>query len=193
MKRLFALIAAASARFGVAMRRSSRRTTRRPISTPPRRPQPRRRHPRRPQISQGGRAGEGRCSARPRRQRLPRLPPAPTAPQLVGADKISSGDTAWMLTSTALVLLMTDPRPRAVLRRHGAQEERAGDADAELRDHLSGHGALGDRRLQHGVHARQPVHRQPRPPVPQRHAVPERSRKGDRVASRRSRFPSRST
>ena len=34
---------------------------------------------------------------------------APTEPQLVGADKISAGDTAWMLTSTALVLLMTIP------------------------------------------------------------------------------------
>ncbi len=34
---------------------------------------------------------------------------APTEPVLVGADKISAGDTAWMLTSTALVLLMTIP------------------------------------------------------------------------------------
>ena len=36
-------------------------------------------------------------------------PAAPTTPQLIAADKISSGDTAWMLTSTALVLLMTIP------------------------------------------------------------------------------------
>jgi ammonium transporter, Amt family len=36
-------------------------------------------------------------------------PPAPTSPQLIGVDKINSGDTAWMLTSTALVLLMTIP------------------------------------------------------------------------------------
>jgi Amt family ammonium transporter len=36
-------------------------------------------------------------------------PAAPTEPSLVGADKISSGDTAWMLTSTALVLMMTIP------------------------------------------------------------------------------------
>ena len=35
--------------------------------------------------------------------------PAPTEPQLVGTDKISAGDTAWMLTSTALVLMMTIP------------------------------------------------------------------------------------
>jgi len=34
---------------------------------------------------------------------------APTAPFLVDADKISTGDTAWMLTATALVLLMTLP------------------------------------------------------------------------------------
>src|SRR5690349_20583248 len=31
------------------------------------------------------------------------------APHLVDASQISSGDTAWMLTSTALVLLMTLP------------------------------------------------------------------------------------
>ncbi|HEV8552682.1 MAG TPA: ammonium transporter [Casimicrobiaceae bacterium] len=36
-------------------------------------------------------------------------PPAPDSPQLVATDKISSGDTAWMLTSTALVLMMTIP------------------------------------------------------------------------------------
>jgi Amt family ammonium transporter len=39
-------------------------------------------------------------------------PPAftpPPGPFVVGFDKISSGDTAWMLTSTALVLLMTIP------------------------------------------------------------------------------------
>ena len=34
---------------------------------------------------------------------------APTAPVLLGTDKINSGDTAWMLTSTALVLMMTIP------------------------------------------------------------------------------------
>ncbi len=36
-------------------------------------------------------------------------PAAPTTPTLIGVDKINSGDTAWMLTSTALVLLMTIP------------------------------------------------------------------------------------
>jgi ammonium transporter, Amt family len=34
---------------------------------------------------------------------------APAAPALVAADKISAGDTAWMLTSTALVLMMSIP------------------------------------------------------------------------------------
>jgi Amt family ammonium transporter len=36
-------------------------------------------------------------------------PPAPTEPVMVSFDKISAGDTAWMLTSTALVLMMTIP------------------------------------------------------------------------------------
>jgi Amt family ammonium transporter len=36
-------------------------------------------------------------------------PAAPTEPTLIGTDKLSSGDTAWMLTSTALVLMMTVP------------------------------------------------------------------------------------
>jgi ammonium transporter, Amt family len=36
-------------------------------------------------------------------------PAAPTSPQVVSADKISNGDTSWMLTSTALVLMMTIP------------------------------------------------------------------------------------
>ncbi len=36
-------------------------------------------------------------------------PPPATAPYAVGFDKINTGDTAWMLSSTALVLLMTIP------------------------------------------------------------------------------------
>lgn len=35
--------------------------------------------------------------------------PAPTKPFIVKSDQISAGDTAWMLSSTALVLLMTIP------------------------------------------------------------------------------------
>ncbi len=37
------------------------------------------------------------------------LAQAPAAPFVVSADKISAGDTAWMLAATALVLLMTIP------------------------------------------------------------------------------------
>ena len=55
---------------------------------------------------------------------------------LAQEDGLDSGDTAWMLTSTALVLMMTVPGPRDVLRRHGAQEERAGDEHAGVRDLL---------------------------------------------------------
>ena len=47
--------------------------------------------------------------------------------------KIDAGDTAWMIAATALVLMMTHPGPRAVLLRHGAQEERARHHGAELR------------------------------------------------------------
>jgi Amt family ammonium transporter len=36
-------------------------------------------------------------------------PAAPDKPVLIGVDKINSGDTAWMLTSMALVLMMTVP------------------------------------------------------------------------------------
>ncbi|UKD11210.1 ammonium transporter [Burkholderia aenigmatica] len=39
----------------------------------------------------------------------PAAPAAPTAPFSVDSSKISAGDTAWMLTSTALVLFMTIP------------------------------------------------------------------------------------
>ncbi|MGU7773927.1 ammonium transporter [Burkholderia sp. MR1-5-21] len=39
----------------------------------------------------------------------PAAPAVPTAPFSVDASKINSGDTAWMLTSTALVLFMTVP------------------------------------------------------------------------------------
>ena len=39
----------------------------------------------------------------------PAAPPAPDKPVLVAVDKVNSGDTAWMLTSMALVLMMTVP------------------------------------------------------------------------------------
>ncbi len=39
----------------------------------------------------------------------PAAAPAPTKPELVDTSKINSGDTAWMLASMALVLMMTIP------------------------------------------------------------------------------------
>jgi Amt family ammonium transporter len=48
-------------------------------------------------------------SAAPGATEAAAAPVAPTEPTLIGTDKISSGDTAWMLTSTALVLMMTIP------------------------------------------------------------------------------------
>ena len=45
----------------------------------------------------------------------------------------TAADTAWMIAATALVLMMTHPGPRAVLLRHGAQEERARHDGAERR------------------------------------------------------------
>ena len=45
-------------------------------------------------------------------------------------DAALAGDNAWMLTSSALVLMMTGAGPGHVLRRPGPQEERAGRDDA---------------------------------------------------------------
>ena len=57
-----------------------------------------------PAAPEAAKAGEA-----PKAEAPAAAPPAPDTPQLVAADKISSGDTAWMLASTALVLLMTIP------------------------------------------------------------------------------------
>ena len=64
--------------------------------------------------------------------------------------------------------------PGAVLWRHGAQEERAGHGDAELRHHLPDLGAVADRRLQPGLHARQHHHRRVEPHL---HARPHARRR----------------
>ena len=49
---------------------------------------------------------------------------------------LDSGDTAWMLTSTALVLFMTIPRPVTILRGRGPIQECAAGHDAMLCHHL---------------------------------------------------------
>jgi Amt family ammonium transporter len=59
--------------------------------------------------AKGDQAPPAPAAAAPAAAPTAAAPPAPTSPQLVTADKINSGDTAWMLTSTALVLLMTIP------------------------------------------------------------------------------------
>ncbi len=48
-------------------------------------------------------------SAAPAADAAAAAPAGPSEPTLVGTDKINAGDTAWMLTSTALVLMMTIP------------------------------------------------------------------------------------
>jgi Amt family ammonium transporter len=63
-----------------------------------------------------------------------------------GSGKLNSGDTAWMLTSTALVLLMTIPGLALFYGGMVPQEERARHGDAELRHHLPGDRALDDDR-----------------------------------------------
>jgi len=54
-------------------------------------------------------APDAKAGEAPKAEAAASTPPAPDTPQIVGVDKINSGDTAWMLSSTALVLLMTIP------------------------------------------------------------------------------------
>jgi Amt family ammonium transporter len=62
-----------------------------------------------PVMAQQQPAAPAAAPAAPAPAAVPAAPPAPTEPVLVTVDKINSGDTAWMLSSTALVLLMTIP------------------------------------------------------------------------------------
>ena len=71
----------------------------------------------------------------------------------------NKGDTAWMLTSTALVLLMSVPALGAVLRRPGAHQEHALGADAGVRGLLADHRAVVRVRLLARLHRGQPHHR----------------------------------
>jgi ammonium transporter, Amt family len=49
------------------------------------------------------------ADAKPAEAAVAAAPPAPTKPEVVEAKTVNSGDTAWMLTATALVLFMTIP------------------------------------------------------------------------------------
>ena len=72
---------------------------------------------------------------------------------------LDSGDTAWVMTSTALVLFMTIPGAVAVLRWHGAGEECPVGDDAVLRHNLSRDRAVGVVRLQSRLRRRRRVDR----------------------------------
>ena len=67
------------------------------------------------------------------------------------------GHNAWMMTSTALVLVHDAARPCAVLRRSRSQEERALRAGAMLPHHRPGHDPVVYLRVQHGLWSGQPV------------------------------------
>ena len=104
----------------------------------------------RARAGQGG-AGSGRCTA-PRacgcaglphplpRPRRPRQQPAATA---APAPTPNKGDVAWMLTSTALVLMMSVPALALFYGGHGALEEHAVGADAGVRRVLADHRCCG--------------------------------------------------
>ncbi len=82
----------------------------------------------------------------------------------------NKGDTAWMLISTLLVLLMTIPGLALFYGGLVRSEERAVGADAGDGDLLADRGAVGPVRLQPGLRYRgQQVHRRLRPAVHEGH------------------------
>jgi hypothetical protein len=66
--------------------------------------------------------------------------------ELQAADAKGSADNAWMLTSSALVLMMTGPG--LALWRSGSKKERTGHDDAKLRLDGGDHRAVGVVQLQ---------------------------------------------
>ena len=72
---------------------------------------------------------------------------ATSAPVLAQEATLDTGDTAWMLTSTALVLMMTIPGLAMFYGGHGPAQERAGDGHAELRGGRADDGPVDGRRL----------------------------------------------
>jgi len=72
--------------------------------------------------------------------------PAAAAAPAAPASAINSGDTAWMLTSMALVLMMTIPGLALFYGGMVRQDERAGDGHAEFCGDLSRYRVVdGDR------------------------------------------------
>ena len=94
--------------------------------------------------------------------------PAAAAPFTPTADMVNKGDTAWMLTCSALVLMMSVPCAGLVLRRPRAREEHAVGADAGPRDRLHHHFDVGRLGLFDGLHRRQRICRRPQQDVPDR-------------------------
>jgi Amt family ammonium transporter len=86
---------------------------------------------------------------------------APVFAQATPTPTLNSGDTAWMIVASMLVLMMTIPGVALVLRRHGACEESAVGDDAMPCDHRAGHRVVDGLRLlagfQHGGYAQRCV------------------------------------
>jgi len=76
-------------------------------------------------------------TSRSRKRTWPRQRAAPRFSR--SAHPIRDRDTAWMLTSVALVLMMTIPGLVLLLWRHGAQEERRRHRDDQLCRHMPRH------------------------------------------------------
>ncbi len=74
---------------------------------------------------------------------------APAAPAAPAPPKIDTGDTAWMLTSAALVLLMT-PGSGSFLWRNGSVEECVGYDHAQFHYHCHRQYAMGSLGVQSG-------------------------------------------
>ena len=93
------------------------------------------------------------CRRWPRRRRRPRRRTAAAPPAAAAA---KTRQRRHRLDADLGRARADDDHSRAgaVLRRHGAQEERARHRDAELHGHLPRHRAVDDRQLQHGLHQR---------------------------------------
>src|SRR5665213_3093233 len=90
-------------------------------------------------------------------------PAAPAAPPSTAASaKLDSGDTAWMLTLVALVLMMTIPG-LALFYGGMVRKMNARHRDAELHGDMPRHRVVDGVHLQHGLNHRQPLCRRHEP------------------------------
>jgi len=91
-----------------------------------------------------------------------------------GPPKLDSGDTAWMLASTALVLMMTIPGLALFYAGMVRQKEHSRDHDAVVHDLLYCHDRLDGGGLQYRVHPWIAVHGRLLPHFAARHRRPYR-------------------